>query len=205
MQNSIVSLIENRRSIGRYNPQKGMSEAEIRELIRLASLSPSAFNMQNWKFIVVHTEEAKQRLHRAAYFQPQILDAAATVIVCADTEGYRQLAQRLQPAVDQGIVAAETATGWANMAAGAHQDNAQLRRDEALRSASLASMTLMLAAEGLGYASGAMSGFDAEALSQAFALEAGELPVMLVALGHAAEGNWSQKPRRPLQDILEIV
>ncbi len=95
-----------------------------------------------------------------------------------------------------------TADGWVAQAEAAHADNLQLQRDEAVRSASLAAMTLMLSAQGLGLASCPMVGFDAELLAAGFGLQAHELPVMLVAVGHAAGTPRPQKARRPLADIL---
>ena len=32
-----------------------------------------------------------------------------------------------------------------------------------------------------------------------------EVPVMLVAVGRAAPGNWPQKPRRPLAEVLDMA
>ena len=82
--------------------------------------------------------------------------------------------------------------------------DAQLQRDEAVRSASLAAMTLMLAAEGMGLASAPMGGFDAAGVASAFGLQADELPVMLVAVGRAAEVA-APKPRRPVAEVLALA
>ena len=72
-------------------------------------------------------------------------------------------------------------------------------------SASLAAMTLMLAAEGMGLSTGPMSGFDPLAVSEAFGLDEKDLPVMLITAGYAADENWPQKPRKPVEQVLEIV
>ncbi|MGB5798738.1 MAG: nitroreductase family protein, partial [Mesorhizobium sp.] len=64
--------------------------------------------------------------------------------------------------------------------------------------------TLIHAAGALGLASGPMAGFDAEGVARAFGLRANDVPVLLVAVGRAAPGNWPQKPRRPLAEVLEI-
>jgi hypothetical protein len=31
------------------------------------------------------------------------------------------------------------------------------------------------------------------------------VPVVLVAVGHAMSENWPQKPRRPLEDVFDLV
>jgi nitroreductase len=129
-------------------------------------------------------------------------DASAVFIVCGTLAAHARLAEFLQPSVDSGVMSQRTADGWVAQAHAAHADNLQLQRDEAVRSASLAAMTLMLSAQGLGLASCPMVGFDAQALAAGFGLQAHELPVMLVAVGHAAGTPRPQKARRPLADIL---
>lgn len=66
-------------------------------------------------------------------------------------------------------------------------------------------MTLMLAAEGMGLASGAMIGFDMDRLAQEFGLTAADVPAIVVTVGYPAVGNWPQKPRRPVAEVLELV
>jgi len=115
------------------------------------------------------------------------------------------LAQALQPSVEAGIFGQEMLEGWVAAATSGHENNFSKQRDEAFRSASLAAMTLMLAAEDMGLATGPMSGFDTEAVSKAFNLTDKDIPVMLITAGYAAENNWPQKPRKPLEQVLEIV
>ena len=81
----------------------------------------------------------------------------------------------------------------------------QFARDEAVRSATFGAATLIFAAEASGFVSCPMGGFDPEAVTQTFGLRSNEVPVVLVAVGHAASGNWPQKPRRPLAEVMEIA
>jgi nitroreductase len=50
-----------------------------------------------------------------------------------------------------------------------------------------------------------MIGFDAEAVHREFGLTKDEVPVMLLAIGMERPGNWPQKPRRPVADVLDFV
>lgn len=202
---SILELIESRNSVTRYDPSRGVSDATLAELVRLATLAPSAYHLQNWKFVAVRSAEAKARLMAAAYGQPQVQEAAATFIVVGRLAAHEQLPRALQPALERGVMPAAVIERWVAAANEAHPGDPQLQRDEAVRSASLAAMTLMLAAQGMGLATGAMGGFDAQQVIQEFGLEAQDVPVMLVTLGHARDGNWSQKPRKPLQEVLAFA
>ncbi len=205
MYDSIKNLIESRSAVSHFDSSRTMSEAQIAELVRLATLAPSAYNFQNWKFIAVRSPEAKARLLTVANNQQKVRDAAVTFIVCGTLAAHEGLAAALQPAIDAGIVPPSMLQGWQDMAQGAHQDNPQLQRDEAVRSASLAAMTLILAAEGMGLATCPMGGFDAQGVAREFGLAAHELPVMLVTVGHTAPGNWPQKPRKPLADVMAFA
>ena len=91
------------------------------------------------------------------------------------------------------------------MANGMYAENTQLQHDEAIRSASMVAMTLMLAAQDKGLVSGAMIGFDPAGVAKEAGLGANELPVMLVSVGRAAPGNWPRKPRRAVSEQLKIV
>lgn len=205
MQTPITALIEARVSANNYDSGRELDQQQITELVRLATLAPSAYNFQNWKFIAVRSAPAKARLKAVAYDQHKVLDAAVTFIICGTLEAHRDLPRALQPTVDAGIMPQAMADGWVALANGSHPDQPQLQRDEAVRSASLAAMTLMLAAEGMGLASGAMSGFDAAGVAREFNLGANEVPVILVTVGYAAPGNWPQKPRKALAEVLEFV
>lgn len=201
----IKSLIEARVSTGRYDSTRPLADEQVAELVRLATRAPSAYNMQNWKFIAVRSADAKQRLQSVSYGQSQVVDAPVTFIICGTLAAYEGMSKVLQPSVEAGFMDPSIAAGWVEAVTGSHRDNPQLQRDEAFRSASLAAMTLMFAAQGMGLASGAMSGFDPAALAQAFGLADNEVPVMLVTVGYPRAGNWPQKPRRPLADVMRVA
>jgi nitroreductase len=199
-----IALIERRVSANQFDAGHALSRQEIEQLTRLATRAPSAYNLQNWRFIAVRTPEAKARLRRLAHGQAKVSQAAVTFIVCGLLPDHADVAERLRPFVEAGHMAAEAAAGWQEGARAQYADP-RTARDEAVRSASLGAATLIYAAGAMGLASGPMVGFDAEGVARAFGLAQGEIPVMLVAVGRAGPGNWPQKPRRPLTDVLQIA
>ncbi|MGH8353215.1 MAG: nitroreductase family protein [Pseudomonas sp.] len=205
MPDFIKTLIESRVSTTRYQADRQLSDDDVGELVRLATRAPSAYNFQNWKFVAVRSPEAKARLQGVSYGQQQVVDAAVTFIICGTLAAHEGLPRALQPSVDAGILKQSTVESWVAMANDSHHGDPQLQRDEAFRSASLAAMTLMLAAQGMGLSTGAMSGFDADGVMREFGLSASEVPVILVTVGYPAPSNWPQKPRKPLHEVLEFV
>ncbi|MYM91089.1 nitroreductase family protein [Rugamonas sp. FT82W] len=202
---NIKHLIESRISANRFDTSRALSDADISELVRLATLAPSAYNFQNWRFIAVRTPQAKERLKEVAFGQQKVAEAPVTFIVIGTLDAHAGLPQALKPSVDAGIMPQTVADVWVGMAWHTHPGNPQLQRDEALRSGSLAAMTMMLAAEGMGLASSAMSGFNAAGVKREFNLGEGDVPVMLLSIGYAGAGNWLQKLRKPLQEVMEFA
>ncbi|MGB3644456.1 MAG: nitroreductase family protein [Mesorhizobium sp.] len=203
MTHPSISLIEQRMSANRFDASHALTNAEIKELVRLATRAPTAYNLQNWRFIAAHTAETKARLRALAWGQPKVEDAAVTFIVCGVLPDAQTLLERLQPSVAAGYMPADMPSAWRTAAVAQYADP-RTARDEAVRSATLGAATLIHAAGALGLASGPMAGFDAEGVARAFGLRANDVPVLLVAVGRAAPGNWPQKPRRPLAEVLEI-
>lgn len=203
MTHPAIALIENRVSANLFDAGHRLSEDEIEALVRLATRAPTAYNFQNWRFIAVRTPAAKDRLRRLAHGQAKVAQAAVTFIICGLPPDPTDLPTRLSAFVDAGHMPAETASLWHDSARTQYADP-QVAHDEAVRSATLGAATLMYAAEAMGWASGPMIGFDAAGVAREFDLGPREVPVMLIAVGRAAPGNWPQKPRRPLADVLRV-
>ena len=205
MKHPALDLIRQRVSANRFDPAFALAEESIRELISYASEAPSAYNLQNWRFIAVRSPARKHALMALAYDQAKVVDAAVTFIVCGVLEPHHGIRAAMQPFHDDGHIDRDFLDEWVGEATAAYQDDPAMQRDEAIRSASLAAMNLMLAAQAMGLASGPMIGFDAAGVSSDFGLAPTEIPVMLVAVGRAAPGNWPRKRRRPVEQVLAVV
>jgi nitroreductase len=202
---AIADVIKSRISANSYDTERRLSDQEIADLIDLATHAPSAFNLQNWRFIAVRSEEAKVRLLPLAYGQQKVMDSAVTFIICGTLNPHQTIPASLKPSMDAGIITKAIYDMWVGAAQGMYSENPQLQRDEAIRSGSLAAMTLMLAAKGRGLDSTPMIGFDQAAVAEAFNLSPTEIPVMLVTVGYPGETNWPQKPRKAVNEVLQFV
>ena len=199
-----LEQIETRVSANLFDPAHHLTEAQIGRLIDLATRAPTAYNLQNWRFVAVRSDAEKARLKDLANGQQKVADAAVTFVVFGVLPDAATLGPRLQPSVDAGIMPGGMATTWVT-AAGAQYADPRARRDEAVRSASFGAAMLMQAAGAMGLASGPIGGFDAAGVAAAYAASGDEVPVVLVSVGRAAPGNWPQKPRRALGEVLEIA
>lgn len=204
MKTQTRSILENRVTTGRFDPSFAVSEKQIRNLVRLATQAPSAFILQNWKFIAIESPKAKMLLKSVSYDQQQIADAGVTIIVSGVLNAHHSLFRTLQPSVDAGALPDSLQRAWSEMAAASHENNPQLQRDEALRSASLAAMAMLVAAREMELDSGVIGGFDPDGVSTAFNLSPDELPVMLVTVGRTVGQPRPQKVRKPVSEVLTI-
>lgn len=196
-----LELIRSRISTNKFDPTRSLSREDIRDLVEYATQAPSSSNLQHWRFVAITTPEDKARLKAAAYGQQKVADASATFIVLGDLRGHEKHGEILDRAVQAGILTREIRDKWVAGSRDSYADP-RLARDEAIRSASLAAMTLMIAAEAKGLATGPMGGFDPEAVKREFGISDRHLPVMLITVGYKAPGNWPRKPRLTVDEVL---
>jgi nitroreductase len=182
-----------------------MTDEEIRELVRIGTCAPTSFHLQNWRFIAVRTPDAKARLKPIAWNQPAISDAAVTFIIIGQLADASTVPERLAAVVEAGIMPAHLVPEWENPARGLYDNQPQRQRDEAVRSATFGAAAIIYAARSLGLGSTPMIGFDAEAVHSEFGLTDDEIPVMLLSVGPERPGNWPQKPRLPVADVLHFA
>ncbi|CAG9168978.1 Putative NAD(P)H nitroreductase YodC [Cupriavidus laharis] len=203
--NAVIECILSRSAAKYYDPAATLSDDEIRALVRIGTSAPTSFHMQNWRFIAVRTAEAKARLSPIAWNQPPITEAAVTFIVCGQLADSSVIPDRLAPLVEAGVMPAEMVPEWEIPARNLYMDYPQRQRDEAVRSGTFGAAAMIYAARSLGLGSTPMIGFDAEAVHREFGLARDEVPVMLLSVGAERPGNWPQKPRLPLADVLDLV
>src|ERR1700739_4783451 len=95
MNTSVIEAIERQKTTNLYDASKSIPDDQIRELVRLATFSPTAFHLQNWRFIAVRSPEAKARLRAVAAAQPRVTEAAVTFIMVGELAVADVMADRL--------------------------------------------------------------------------------------------------------------
>jgi nitroreductase len=191
------SAITQRRSVKHYDPDYKMSEAEVNKLLELALLSPTSFNMQNWRFVVVQDQALKEEIWLASWKQNQIKDASLLLVLCADLNAHERNPERYWANAPEQVSAAIVP-----MIKGFYKDNAQLQRDEAMRSTGIAAQTLMLAAKAMGYDSCPMVGFDPKKVTEIIKLPEDHIISMLLPIGKAKEAARERGGQLPLSVVV---
>ena len=63
---NVSEAIKARRAVKAYDPEHRMSQAEIDRLMSLAMLAPTAFNIQNWRFVLVTDPALRAQIREVA-------------------------------------------------------------------------------------------------------------------------------------------
>lgn len=182
-----LETIELRRSVKHYDPDFVMPEEDEKKLLELAMLSPTAFNIQHWRFVVVKDKEQRQKIREVSWGQAQVTDASMFIIMCAHRDAWKN-----NPSQYWGN-APEEVQGFLVPAIGQYYEGReQVQRDECMRSCGIAAQTLMLAAKSMGYDSCPMDGFDFDAVGKLINLPQDHVITMFVAIGKGIKEPWSR-------------
>jgi len=177
---NVTEAIIERRSIKSFDSTHRMTEQEIAKLMSLAMLSPTAFNIQHWRFVLVTDPVLRQQIRAVSWNQAQVEEASLLIILTADLKAWEKNPARYWANAPQA------AQDYLVPAIGNYyQGNEQAQRDEGMRSCGMAAQTLMLAAKEMGYDTCPMDGFDFDAVAKLINLPADHTPVMFVVVGKA--------------------
>lgn len=180
-----LEAIASRRAIKHYDPAHRMTDAEIRQLLEAAMQSPTAFNIQNWRFVTVLDPEIRKQIRTVGWDQAQITEASLLIVMCADKDAWKKEPGRYwknaaQPVQDFLVPAIGQYYGGRD----------QVQRDECMRSCGLAGMTIMLAAKAMGYDTSPMDGFDFDAVAKIIKLPEDHVISFMIAVGKGTQPPW---------------
>lgn len=193
----LFEAVRQRRAVKQFDPAHRLTPAEIERLISTAMLSPTSFNIQHWRFVVVQDPELRRAIRAVGNDQAQMTDASVLVVMTADLKAWQKQPERYWRNAPKAV--ADLLVGWMGPF---HQGREQLQRDEAMRSIGMAMMTLMLAAKAMGYDSCPMIGFDHEQVAKLIRLPADHVIGPMVAIGRGTKEPWPKPGQLPLSEVL---
>ncbi len=200
-----LQAIRERRAINFFQLGRKLSDEVLRELLEIGNLSPSSFNLQPWKVIVVRDPERKRALRKCAFGQPKVEEASAVLIMIADPKGVEENIERVLDSWQElGYIKPEERERSKEMAKNLYGSVEALKRKIfAVKNTALFAMNLMIAAKGLGLETHPMDGFDEEAIKKEFGISEEKIIPMLVAVGYLKEGvNLLPRAfRRPINEF----
>ncbi|HRR06150.1 MAG TPA: nitroreductase family protein, partial [Victivallales bacterium] len=185
------------RAVKHFDPNHKMTDEEINKLIEMVLLSPTAFNIQNWRFVIVTDMELRKKIRAVSWNQAQVTEASVLFILCADLKAWEKEPIRYwrnaSKEVQDFILPAIDAY---------YRGKEQVQRDEAMRSCGIAAQTLMLCAKEMGYDSCPMDGFDFDAVAKLINLPEDHVISMFVAIGKAVKEAWPRSGALPSSELV---
>jgi nitroreductase len=193
----VRDAIQQRRSIKHFDPNHVMDQNEIDTLLSHAILSPTAFNIQNWRFVVVKDKNLRQKIREVSWGQAQVEEASLFIVLVADLMAWNKNPSRYwkdapKPVQDYLVPAIHQY----------YDGKPQVQRDEAMRSCGMAAMNLMLHAKSMGYDTCPMDGFDFDKVAELLNLPKDHAPAMFVCIGKGIKEPWPRGGQLSLDEVV---
>ncbi len=218
MTHPIITDLENRYTAKHYDPSKRVAQEDLQVIYEAMRLSASSINSQPWKFIVIESDEAKQRLnetfaHKFQFNQKHVW-AASQIILFAHNPAYNR--ENYAKVVDKGIVDGRTKPENREQAFGSYafvelNTDAQGSTEKWTKAQTYIALgnTLHTLAR-LGIDSTTMEGVDSQMISKVFAQELeGYVCDVALAIGyHHPQEDYNAKlpkSRLALQDVVTVL
>lgn len=201
-----MKLLE-RRSIRIYDETIKISDDELKQIILEANLAPSSMNMQPWRYVIVSSDAAKEKLRPALYGNLKQLETSAAMIVVFNDLHKFELAEKIyDTAVEKGLmpkdVREKQLTNIRNMAQKVDLSKLNV---SGMIDCGLAAMNLMYVAREHGYDTCPIGGFNHEMIHDVVDLDKDRYsPVMIISIGKAAEEGFPSV-RLPFDDVAKII
>ena len=219
MTNPIIADLESRYTAKAYDASKRISAEDLEVIYQAIRLSPSSINSQPWKFIVVESDEAKQRLYdtfanKFQFNRPHAKSASQTILFAYKPNYTKDDYKKVVDAeVASGHLPAEMydtmlngAYGFAEANTDEHGFNGNWTRAQTY--IALGNTLHVLAR--LGIDSTTMEGIDSDLIGELFKDELdGYVCGVALAMGYHQGGddyNYGKpKARLPMADILQVI
>ncbi|TEW56503.1 NAD(P)H-dependent oxidoreductase [Psychromonas sp. RZ22] len=214
----IINDLESRYTTKKYDKTKKVPQKDLNVLYEALRLSPSSINSQPWKFIVIESDAAKQRMHdsfanKFQFNQPHVF-TCSHIILFAHNPAYTR--NDYEKVVDKGIADKRTKLEDKESAFGGYVF-AEINTDEqGINEAWTKSQTYIALGNAmhtlarLKIDSTPMEGVDSELISEIFAEELGGYQChVALAIGYHDEAedynNKLAKSRLAMKDVLTVL
>lgn len=194
---NVMQAIRTRRSVKAFDPEHKMPEDTFRTLMENAILSPTAFNIQNWRFLRITDKAQRKAIRAVAWDQTQVEDASELLVMCFDTLAWQEQPQRYWRDAPQEVQELLLPAIQAY-----YEGKPDIQHDEGMRSCGLAGQSIMLLARELGYDSCPMDGFDYDAVGQIIRLPQDYQIAFMIAIGKGINEPWPRPGQLPLDEVL---
>ena len=195
----VLEAVYARRSVKLFDKDHALTDAEEKQLLQATIQAPTSFNVQHWRLVVFRDAELRKKIRdEFAGGQSQVTDASLLVLFTADVKAWAKEPERYWK-----NTLAEISQQLVKAIGPFHEQRGELfQRDEAHWSVGMAMQNLMLAAQGLGYQSCPMIGFNSEQVAKLVHLPEDHVMGPMVAVGKGIKDPWPKPGQLALDEIV---
>ena len=187
---TVAEAIVQRRSTQEFS-DRAIDREILTRLVELTLEAPSSYNLQPWRIVLVSDDERRQALHKAAFGQPQILEAPTTFVFATTQQWRDDLPKVVQAAVARD--AWPEAYGEQLLLnvpkAQEYLESSGKLREYNIKDAMIAASFLTLAAQSFGLTSCFMNGWREDLVNEAIGAPADTSIAVIVPVGYAKESG----------------
>lgn len=188
INNNFEDILNNRKSVKVFDDQFKIPREEMDEMIQKATKAPSSVNMQPWRFLVVESDEGKDKLRPLIRFNTRQNDtSSAMVVIFGDMKSQTYGEEIYGNAVKHGFMPEEVKNEMLDKVVGLYDSAPKAQMNDIVKiDSSLAAMQFMLVAKAHGYDTNPIGGFESDQIADAFDIDAERyVPVLIIAVGKA--------------------
>jgi nitroreductase len=201
-------VVEKRRAVNFFDPEKPVSDELIKELVEMASKVPSSFNLQPWSLLILKDNDEKMKLRKLAWDQPKVSEAPIVLVVLADRDAWREghpfVERNFSEMVKTGSMTEDQHDWFINACKGLYGETEEKQQAFACKNTGFFAMALMFAAKHLGLDSHPMDGFDHDGVRKEFNIPENYWIPLLLAVGYFDERKQLHPPkwRKTFEEIV---
>lgn len=196
-------ILTKRRAINFFDPDKDVSDDQLKEILETASMAPSSFNLQPWKVVIFRDAEKKKELQGLAFDQPKVTEAPVVLMILGNRSGWVEGCDVLEKVFENGMLP-EQRDWFIGTTKALYGNSEEASQAFANKNAGLFAMSIMYAASDAGLYTHPMDGFDHEGVRKAFDIPDEFWVPMLIAVGHPKPGL-EMLPKGWRQPVDEII
>ncbi len=184
-----------------FSPQD-IPDASLEHVIELARLSPSEWNFQPWRWIVVRSEMGKRRLEACSYIEVPLSSAPVVLVCLADTLAWKTAPQHLQEMIANRKITEEEARGVLRKIREYYSASPEISKRAALANAFVALHQMLLAAADCNLSAYWVTELDEEKIKTHFHVPDHFLVAALLAVGYREGSMPPPVPKLPLNSLV---
>lgn len=200
---NLVNEIDNWSSVKKFADRE-VEEDKMEKIFDLTTKAPTAFNLQPYRFIVLESENAKERAVSSAIpVNRWIQYADKIVVLLGDEEIDVNADQVLEHKLEEGRIDEEKVENFRKMCSNYKNRDSEFMTGWLTRNTVIPATFFMLACKTQGIGSCPVRGFNQDKLAEKLDLKETERPILIFPIGYPKEEN--RNWRRDGRDIYEVL